>query len=180
MIKVEYILLHEDCSFPIEEEWNQFFMPSFWNAPEYRCTGAEFYFTAENPAHWNSFELECMNSEGETNGVFRIESFRERTDPQSANYTENDIREIIAQFKKGTFQSIPEVRNIQNWAVTALILETEDPRFRKEFYRTVERFMSFTKAVVVYPELMNVEEFRRFHSLSPDVVEQEQEPEEDH
>jgi hypothetical protein len=177
MIRQEFIVLHEDMGFPLEEHVDGFFMPSFWKAPDFKSWGSDYYFTYEDPSMWTTIELERLNSEGETEAVFFLHALRKQNAPQGPRFSEIDMESFIRQFESGAFRGFPEAKNIRDWCITSFILETEDPRFKKEFFQTLDRFLEHVKGLIVYPEVMSREEFRSFFSLGIDRQEQEIEPE---
>lgn len=177
MIRTELIILHSDKGFPLEKEVSDFFMPSFWNAPDFKSWGSDYYFNYEDPSLWTTIELERVTESGETDAVFYLHALRKRNAPQSARFSDLPMNEYIRAFESGNFSPYSEARSIEDWCVTSLILDTEDPRYKKEFLQTAERFLRHVNGLVIFPEVMSAEEFRSFYSLSPDRPEEEIEPE---
>lgn len=179
MIRIEYILLQNDAAFPAEQEFSALFMPGFWKDENKISVDSDASVQFDQPGKWNYLDIELLDDDRITQATFRIDVFRESNYPRSAMFTDADIESLVREYRQGRFNGSAEIKNIAGWCFTSFMLETEDPRMRKEFIQSVDRFLKAAGGIVVYPELMNPETFRSFHSLVQDVPEPEIEPEND-
>lgn len=175
MIKNEFIIAHFDSAFPTEERVAEFFTAAFSeieNAEWQQNLSAQF----NEPEFWTSLELDRNDEDGTLLTRIVVDAVRKRNYPSSFVFSELKVDSFFQQLENGNLKGYAAHISLENWCFTSISIESEDARERKEFIRLVDRFLDFTKGIILYPEVMSHEEFKSFYSLKVDKVIEDVEP----
>lgn len=138
----ELVVMHANGPMPDEA----LFCPSIWQADNFDSDG-DFY--AESlQGRWTQLRLE-RRVPGRRGTVLWVSVLRVPRPFQP--WTVIDLQGFIDHQRAGGYDHIPALTRLVDLAVTALVLETDDPADHREFLESSHRFLRFTGGWLVHP-----------------------------
>jgi hypothetical protein len=142
MIAHELVVMHADGAMPDEA----LFCPSIWQADDFDSDG-DFYADSLQ-GRWTQLRLE-RRVRGRRGTVLWVSVLR---DPRPFEpWTVIELQGFIDRHRAGSYAHIPALAGLADLAVTALVVETDDPADHREFLESAHRFLRFTGGWLVDP-----------------------------